>query len=159
MDGVELLEYFLWGVVVVLISLIARRMFSSAPTPVVASKPAEEVKREPIHITTSELTKYDGKDTSLPLYIAVKVRLSHAEVTSFFFFISPLGKNEVSDPVVPTNAILTTLWGGNRVRSMICRVVDPSMAPADHTPFLRDAKLLGTPRYPPLRTRKYNLED
>eukprot|EP01122_Echinamoeba_exundans_P009881 TRINITY_DN3557_c0_g1_i1.p1 TRINITY_DN3557_c0_g1~~TRINITY_DN3557_c0_g1_i1.p1 ORF type:complete len:166 (-),score=48.21 TRINITY_DN3557_c0_g1_i1:58-555(-) len=75
MDGIALLEYFLWGVVVVLISLIARRMFSSAPTPVVASKPAPEVKREPIHISTSELAKFDGKDPSLPLYIAVKGKI------------------------------------------------------------------------------------
>lgn len=75
MDGVALLEYFLWGVVVVLISLIAKRLMASnaAPVaPVVARAP--EANRGPIHLSLAELAKYDGKDTNLPLYIAVKVR-------------------------------------------------------------------------------------
>lgn len=79
MDGIALLEYFLWGVVVVLISLIARRMFSSSTSgahTASSSQPVPEVKRGPIHLTLAELSKYDGKDPSLPLYMAVKVRFA-----------------------------------------------------------------------------------
>jgi len=69
-------EYILWGIAAVLALIVVKKLLEKpAPRKVVVGN-TDTTPAPAIYITTTELAKFNGKDSSLPLYVSIQVQIN-----------------------------------------------------------------------------------